>query len=712
MAILKSTQIKGDLSVTGSLNVQGNLTYVGVENLRVKDHQIELNADESGSAIVGTANGAGIVIRGARNTQDVNDDASILYDSSDDTLVVNKTIKGTVASANNAASANKVANTLTVKVKKKGASEEETESVVFDGSAAKTVNIDLKALQDQIDGMSGATGSVATQINNAIGALDVTDAAVVGQYVSSVSETDGKISVSRAALPDYTEVYDAKGAADAVLGKAGDDSTVNTVYGVKAYAKEYADGLAGNYAAASHNHEISNVNGLQAALDGKAAKSHTHVVANITDLQGKLDAKQNNLSEAQLAAVNSGITADKVSTLESASHTHSNQAELNGIKDGDVAKWNAAEQNANKYTNDEIKKLGLGTAAKKNVLTGTIADSSSEDLVTAAQVKTYTDDASAAAVAKVVAGAPESFDTLKEVADWIANNDHASDVTTLMTDVENLKKIDHNAYVAADETVLASAKSYVDGLASNYAAAKHTHEIADVTGLQNKLDGKAAVDHNHDDVYSKPGHTHATSEITGLDTALAGKQDNLSEAQLNAVNSDITKAKVDNYEAHVKDSTKHITADERKAWSTAEANAKNHADKKVAELKTTVDNLSNDALKGVAAGTYVSVSTKLNNSQTISVTTKGVATASGSDNGLALAADVKKYVDDKNALQDDNITGIRNSYVQKAGDTMTGKLIMNAADIEMSSNGTNGIVFGNMKIVWKDNAIEFIPTTA
>lgn len=72
-------------------------------------------------------------------------------------------------------------------------------------------------------------------------------------------------------------------------------------------------------------------------------------------------------------------------------------------------------------------------------------------------------DAAAAAVAGVIDGAPESFDTLKEVAAWIANNDHASDVATLMTDVENLKKIDHDAYVDADATVLADAKSYVDG---------------------------------------------------------------------------------------------------------------------------------------------------------------------------------------------------------------------------------------------------------
>ena len=43
MAILKGTQIKGNLSVEqnltvgGNLNVQGELTYIGVNNLRVKD---------------------------------------------------------------------------------------------------------------------------------------------------------------------------------------------------------------------------------------------------------------------------------------------------------------------------------------------------------------------------------------------------------------------------------------------------------------------------------------------------------------------------------------------------------------------------------------------------------------------------------------------------------------------------------------------------
>ena len=42
---------------------------------------------------------------------------------------------------------------------------------------------------------------VGTQITNAINALDMTDTAVVGKYVSAVSETNGVISVTRASLP-------------------------------------------------------------------------------------------------------------------------------------------------------------------------------------------------------------------------------------------------------------------------------------------------------------------------------------------------------------------------------------------------------------------------------------------------------------------------------------------------------------------------------
>lgn len=63
---------------------------------------------------------------------------------------------------------------------------------------------DVAANKTAIETLNGAdtvTGSVANSIKTAISALDVTDAAVEGEYVSSVSEVDGVISVTRAALP-------------------------------------------------------------------------------------------------------------------------------------------------------------------------------------------------------------------------------------------------------------------------------------------------------------------------------------------------------------------------------------------------------------------------------------------------------------------------------------------------------------------------------
>ena len=126
-----------------------------------------------------------------------------------------------------------------------------------------------------------------------------------------------------------------------------------------------------------------------------------------------------------------------------------------------------AEQNAKDYADGLAGNYdAAGTAAGLN----TAMDARVKVLEAIDHDKIAT-DAAAAAVAGVIDGAPASFDTLKEVAAWIADNDHATDVAGLMTDVENLKKIDHNAYVAADATNLQAAKDYADGLASNYDAA-------------------------------------------------------------------------------------------------------------------------------------------------------------------------------------------------------------------------------------------------
>ena len=54
---------------------------------------------------------------------------------------------------------------------------------------------------------------------------------------------------------------------------------------------EGGEALSSKYAAKSHTHAVSDVTGLQTALDSKAASSHTHAVSDVTGLQSALDGK-------------------------------------------------------------------------------------------------------------------------------------------------------------------------------------------------------------------------------------------------------------------------------------------------------------------------------------------------------------------------------------------------------------------------------------
>lgn len=67
-----------------------------------------------------------------------------------------------------------------------------------------------------------------------------------------------------------------------VLGLSGGGTGATTAAGAR---------TAIGAAAASHTHAVTEVTGLQAALDGKAAAGHTHTVANVAGLQAALDGK-------------------------------------------------------------------------------------------------------------------------------------------------------------------------------------------------------------------------------------------------------------------------------------------------------------------------------------------------------------------------------------------------------------------------------------
>lgn len=73
------------------------------------------------------------------------------------------------------------------------------------GYSNKVATIDLTAVNTRLSDLEtavGEGGSVAQQIATEIGKLDSDDSAITGQFVTAVSETDGVISVSRAALKE------------------------------------------------------------------------------------------------------------------------------------------------------------------------------------------------------------------------------------------------------------------------------------------------------------------------------------------------------------------------------------------------------------------------------------------------------------------------------------------------------------------------------
>ena len=88
----------------------------------------------------------------------------------------------------------------------------------------------------------------------------------------------------------------------------------------------------GDFAAASHTHTISDITGLQTALDGKAASIHTHTIANVTGLQTALDGKEPTITAGTTAQYWRGDKSWQ--TLPSYSLPIATASILGGIKVG------------------------------------------------------------------------------------------------------------------------------------------------------------------------------------------------------------------------------------------------------------------------------------------------------------------------------------------------------------------------------------------
>lgn len=255
----------------------------------------------------------------------------------------------------------------------------------------------------------------------------------------------------------------------------------------------------------SHNHIISNVDGLQSALDGKAASghshndtyytetevdtmlsgkantSHTHTIANITNLQSTLDGKAaashgTHVSYSTTAPVMDGsASVGTASTVARSDHKHPTDTSR------------AAQSSLDSHTSNKsnphgvtLAQLGVtSTAAELNALDGitaTVTELNYVDGVTS-NIQTQLNGKAASGHTHNYAGSSSAGGAATS-----ANKLATARTISLTGDVTGSTSFDGSGNVSITATV---------------ADDSHNHTIANVDGLQTALDGKSATSHTH-----------------------------------------------------------------------------------------------------------------------------------------------------------------------------------------------------------------------
>ena len=266
------------------------------------------------------------------------------------------------------------------------------------------------------DAAAGAVADAKTETENQIKALNVTDTAVDGEYVSAVNEVEGKIVVSRKALPVDTLT---EGSANGTVKFNGTDVAVHglgdaaytTVSALNTTAQGYATTAESN--ANSYTDEA-----IQTLTTNTLVPFDQRITANL----GQIQTIQKNFGEYK------GTVNQRFNSVESAVSTL--DIEVSDIVDGRTAVGKATEAdhavNADKATEadhavnadkaTDTDKLG-GTAAADYALKSYV-DTAEEDAVKAA--KTYTDEVKKAILTgDSTTELKEAYDTLVEIQEWI-----------------------------------------------------------------------------------------------------------------------------------------------------------------------------------------------------------------------------------------------------------------------------------------------------
>ena len=365
-----------------------------------------------------------------------------------------------------------------------------------------------------------------------------------GLYNTATAYTDTEVSKAKTSVNSYTdtEVSKAKTYADEKVaaaltdaktyadGLAGNYDKKGDADNALASAKLYADGLkteAINTAASDATTKVdtakTEINSTIEAVSGAAktlvsdltsvvegnktsaeeyansvaktaretaeANAKTYTDAEIAKLTDVYDAKGAADSAYTLAtaytenklvdyATQSFVTDKIVSALTNGTVDITGYAKVEDVKNQIASAKTEAFEAASAYTDSEISKLSEVYASKSVVETLVGKDSDKSARAIAAEE-----------VAKVIAEAPEDYNTLKEIADYIAND--ITSAATIVNDIAELKAVSANTRLEALEAISGESHTHENkALLDTYTqtnedladavSKKHAHENAEV----------------------------------------------------------------------------------------------------------------------------------------------------------------------------------------------------------------------------------------
>lgn len=326
-----------------------------------------------------------------------------------------------------------------------------------------------------------ALNALTTRVSSTESAITTLNGTGAGSVAKSISDAIAALNLAN--------TYDAKGAAaDVQSDLDAYKTTNNTAVGNKvdkvAGKSLISDSEITRLAAMSdgaNKVEASTVNG-NIKIDGTETKVYTHpdkhAISDVTGLQAALDDAKKAGTDAASAAATEKTRAE---AAEAGLGTRIDGVEesIGTVATGKtVVEMIADAQTAATYDDSALVGRVSTVEGKVTTLVGTDASKSARAIA-------------AEEVAKIVAGADASYDTLKEIADWISS--HGSDASAMNTAILALQSIvDGIGGTGEKATVVEYVTDAIAALKiGDYAKA------ADLTALGARVQTLEGVSHSH-----------------------------------------------------------------------------------------------------------------------------------------------------------------------------------------------------------------------